>query len=1405
MRKHFLILMLMALLPLAGFADNIVVTPGNASKEYGTADPATAAGHPGWFSFTGGGGAVDADDIAPNLPFLRIQQGEALGGYTYTFDGDGEVNNTPIVVTGTGLLTIKPKDLNHFTTDVDNNKITFSMKPGHEAQFIYAGERVKPSADDFVLTVDHAVDEFDGDLTPNVDFVVTDWGGNNGVGDGTITITGKGNYKGELTIHFDILCPLLPSLGTPTYIGDPLVYDGTPKEPTAADFKFGDVTSGFVIQSYDNNVNAGNATVVLAGDGTHYSGTVTTTVSIAQQAVNNNFSYHIPAHAVYNGTEQAPVFDQLKVGLLDLAETDYELINLGTNAGQYTAALKFKATGNFSGANQSITYTIDPQAFTAANVKVEFNKAGNPAAEVFDYVYTTEEIKPAFTVTYTVDANHEYPLTTDDYTFVYEDNDATPGTPEDLTNVGAKKLILTGKRNFTTESLDPKAYNVIAKTVKVGTGNLTVGMGADVVPVPSYDGFIAGHTADNLDVNPTYTYTLLDDNGSETTTTKTQAQIKTAAVGKYNIHVNVAALNTQAGEATTDLKNYTFVEAETKGILTKMVGQVTLRVKDRTITYGEDFPDAGWTVEHVSGLAEEDVADFIAGLGLDAHQDKFALVTEQDLNANATGYDVAYDNGSIVTGSYVITVQTGKLIVDKFHITSAKIGFNDLVAYTYTGTTPTNHVDVSPTGAFPGHAAANDYLPTNYYTTVFDENYNAGTRKARVSATTLGAQNYRFETDVTYTKEECNTLNAEITGFVAAGAPVGVAATMTEAAGYSKDYADGAALLAVDVYKYNTEIGDAKDDPNYKTTASIKEVLPYVEKEYTINKRELTITADDFTGENAWVFGTKEPDYTASLTAGTAAEGEESLIDALLAGEQPEGFNGTLVIKRGGAKVVGDHVDALTAYLADENGNVLAADAQADNYTIIFNPGDLTIKKGKIVAKVKDAILPYGEVATDATFHLEAVSGMDAADAANFDDIVTYDHSYSVFGYDATKCKDIKSYTLTFTGTTPVATNYDVEIAEGAAGQGTLTVTKRPVTFRAITPAPMSYTDALTWAPAVNGLYVEQVTDPLDADYDEATCYSLLTGDKMTDLISAVVVNSKNVGDNVITLTPKESDIYEVNVVDGVLTITATGVTTITLNRVVKGSWDDEHANTAASLIATLDNKIANVKFSDFSMIAEKWYPLVLPFATSVREISKVFGYAVVDVFNGTTANGDIKFKLHMGDIEANTPFIVKVYEDQNMSDVSKYYVEAGAEHVKFANVKIEKAYDENGEVKIGDASDVQFVGSYKGKIDGFRSNMYYFSSNAALNDYYQGSDTNTTYLRPLGAYFVDNSADAGSKSRGIIIEEADGSTTAISAITVDGAFVEADGWYTTNGVKLQGVPTEKGVYIRNGKKIVIK
>ena len=33
----------------------------------------------------------------------------------------------------------------------------------------------------------------------------------------------------------------------------------------------------------------------------------------------------------------------------------------------------------------------------------------------------------------------------------------------------------------------------------------------------------------------------------------------------------------------------------------------------------------------------------------------------------------------------------------------------------------------------------------------------------------------------------------------------------------------------------------------------------------------------------------------------------------------------------------------------------------------------------------------------------------------------------------------------------------------------------------------------------------------------------------------------------------------------------------------------------------------------------------------------------------------------------------------------------------------------------------------------------------------------------------------------------------------------DSEAWYTLNGVRLNGKPTKKGIYINNGKKIVIK
>ncbi len=224
------------------------------------------------------------------------------------------------------------------------------------------------------------------------------------------------------------------------------------------------------------------------------------------------------------------------------------------------------------------------------------------------------------------------------------------------------------------------------------------------------------------------------------------------------------------------------------------------------------------------------------------------------------------------------------------------------------------------------------------------------------------------------------------------------------------------------------------------------------------------------------------------------------------------------------------------------------------------------------------------------------------------------------------------------------------------------------------------------------------------------------------------------------------------------------------------------------------DSRPFCVTFNDFQMFKEKWYPIVLPFETSVKEISEAFGYAIVNILNeANTDDTKIAFKLHMGKIEANQPFVVKVYEDINMNEVTfgnPFYAAATGKFI------VNSAAPE-----VADASGVKFIGSYSHKV-GFDANEAFFSVSASKNDYYWGSASNQTYMAPLSAYFQ---LPEGSAARTIEFEEPDGTTTAIQAVNVKAEAMGAEGWYTIGGTKLQGAPTQKGVYIQNGKKVIVK
>ena len=237
-----------------------------------------------------------------------------------------------------------------------------------------------------------------------------------------------------------------------------------------------------------------------------------------------------------------------------------------------------------------------------------------------------------------------------------------------------------------------------------------------------------------------------------------------------------------------------------------------------------------------------------------------------------------------------------------------------------------------------------------------------------------------------------------------------------------------------------------------------------------------------------------------------------------------------------------------------------------------------------------------------------------------------------------------------------------------------------------------------------------------------------------------------------------------------------------------------EAANTAntTNLTAANGKKMATVTFAgDRTLAAETWGTLVLPFATSVRELSTALGYVVVDVLDQSKGDGsNVYFKLHFGEIPANTPIMIKSDQkvDFNTATTTTFIFEDKTivyPGVKTAGVK--------------DDGNAEFIGFYNGQE--FQGNKQLWQSAAGVWGFLKSG--NKQKVGPLRAY-LQLPAESTGEAR-IFIEEADGTTTAITAINADGEAVEANGWYNVNGVRLEGAPTQKGIYIRNGKKVIIK
>jgi hypothetical protein len=291
-----------------------------------------------------------------------------------------------------------------------------------------------------------------------------------------------------------------------------------------------------------------------------------------------------------------------------------------------------------------------------------------------------------------------------------------------------------------------------------------------------------------------------------------------------------------------------------------------------------------------------------------------------------------------------------------------------------------------------------------------------------------------------------------------------------------------------------------------------------------------------------------------------------------------------------------------------------------------------------------------------------------------------------------------------------------------------------------------------------------------------------------------------------------------------VLTNTAEQWGTLKINEVSEIVLDP--TQDMANDINNFNGKTVKVKFANMTMKAKEWYAIVLPFATTPAELVKGLGMYVVcnhlDTENSTDQN--YKFTLQMDELPAGVPFLIKPAQNLDWADFDLGMEVGGTTEEPSDPVAVKKTIVSAitpAVAYLDDKELVTFTGTYaKGEILGvpgkpsaetatilgecwWLSDTDYEASKIA-NDWRKPKN-NAHALKSMEAYLLAGEGWT-TYSPSFTVEDFDGQTTSIKTLgaeTIHNMLTE--GWYTLNGVKLQSAPTQKGVYINNGKKVVIR
>ncbi len=597
--------------------------------------------------------SVDSADVVPAVRVVMVGTVRLSAGTDYTVEysvseGIGTVTITPINPNYTGTATAE------YVVGVDMRKAELEEIDSAE----YTGSQITPN-----VTV-----TYNGEtLEEGTDYTV-EYGENTEVGQGTVTVTGTGDYRGTLTGTFTItkkdiagcdFAELLPgdTLANKTYTGSPIVPTLTIKngelilaEQTA------DEENDYFLHCEDNT-DPGQVTLVVLGQGSHYTGYKQITFNI-KGALDSTFV----SGAV---TRVIPLNSSGEVDANSFTADDF---NVTFNGRVLTLGTDFEITGVTKAANRTGSVTIkalDGSDYTGQmTIGYRWSNAEQTLtvpADLAEYVTVTDSQGTELVSAgggYTLSVGERY--TVNNKTI---DNDTRPYYV--LTLSSTEGAVEIGKDGSTTfEVIDGVDYEIAVHshnlTLVEYEGRLySVCTGEDTdrelvaTLTDVQESYIYGETiAPNVEVEDGYTNDV----------TAYEFEYYDLATGARVSAENINdIINKQAGTGYRVVAKVTY-----KGAVYTMSKETRIVPKEITVTpdasekiYGEADPAFTCTVEADGLVSEDRVNESELAAGFASH------ISREDLDNNNVGqYSyVLLDGTEVVTsltiGNYTISLADG--------------------------------------------------------------------------------------------------------------------------------------------------------------------------------------------------------------------------------------------------------------------------------------------------------------------------------------------------------------------------------------------------------------------------------------------------------------------------------------------------------------------------------------------------------------------------------------------------------------------------------------------------------------------------------------------------------------------------------------------------------------------------